>query len=171
MATIITTMSYDDLTTLIRDGEVMLNNSSILFGYNVSSLDTYFSERVGSDGYAIGFLGRLTEDTAKVLEKLDNDLLDSERVMIEVQFNRDDCVMYDPAGIDNVATALNIGLSEEEIYEQLDLSVDKFPRKGRINIICLPHIKRVGKIKVSSLMDELDFTVDDISFVRFGRKE
>ena len=170
--TILTTMKLEDLGILISSGHIELNNSDLFFGYSIDRIDEYFSQRVGNDGYAIGICGKITETTAEILKSLDSDLLTGEHIILEAQFNEDDCVLFDVSGINDAMDALSYGLSDEEIIEQLNLSISREPVAGRINVVCVPSIRRVGHIRIHRFGDEeMEIQVNDISFVKFDKND
>lgn len=165
---IVTTLSLDELGTLIREKRVSLNNGRLLFGCDAETVDTYFKERIGYSGYVLGFRGRINKVTAGVFEQLDECVLDGSKVILEAEIDEDDMLRYRVKGIQQAADALCIGLTEDAVCEELDESEIVGDSSDGIEILCVPYIKGDSKVRVTSLNDELSFDVEGITFVKLS---
>lgn len=163
---IVTTLSHDELGKLIRDKKVSLNNAALLFGYNVDMLNKYFSDSIGYDGYVVGLRGRINPTTAEVFSNLDHDIEGKDRVILEAEIDESDMVSFSVSGVSKAAEALAYGLPESDIREQLDGARDSVNNEDSVEVICVPYIQANGKVRVTSLSDELDFNLEGITFVK-----
>ena len=164
---IVTTLSYDELSRLIRDKKISLNNADLLFGYTTDGINKYFSERIGNTGYVVGLRGRINPTTAQVFAQLDKAVKSGDRVILEAEINEDDMISFTVDGINAAAEALAYGLPDEDIYNQLDHSqLSGQPGEDKIQVICIPHIKLENKLRVTSLREEIAFNLKGITFVK-----
>lgn len=163
----VTTMSLDELGTLIRDKQVSLDNGSLLFGSPTQLVDTYFKNNVGYSGYVVGLRGRLNKTTANLFATIDTRVNSGDRIILEAEIDENDVVRYNINGINAAAEALTYGLGEADIEEQLDTAQKQAsdPAQG-VEVLCVPFIKANGKVRVTSLTDQLTFDVEGITFVR-----
>lgn len=163
---IVTTLSYDELGQLIRDKKVSLNNADLLFGVTTEGINKYFQERIGYSGYVVGLRGRLNPTTADVFAKLDRTVRGGERVILEAEIDESDMLRYSVSGVNMAAEALAYGLPESDIYEQLDGACSPGNTVDAVEILCVPYIQANGKVRVTSLTEDLSFNVEGITFVK-----
>ena len=166
---IVTTLSYEELSRLIRDGKVSLDNSSLFFGYEVDAVDEYFRSRIGNNGYVVGLRGRLNKLTVDLFAQLNQAIQDSEFVILEAQVDEADLIRYRVSGVSDAAAALSYGFRIEEVYEQLD-SAQTTDEQSGLEVLCIPHIRNDGKIRITSLYEDITFNFAGISFVKLNKE-
>lgn len=165
---IVTTLSLQQLGDLIRNKRVSLDNGRLLFGRDADAINTYFRERIGYQGYVIGFRGRLNNTTASVFKQLDNQVANGTHVIIEAEIDERDVIRYRVEGVDNAATALYYGMSEDTICTELDDARLGDTENGDVEVLCIPYINGSFKVRVTSLSDNLSFNVEGITFVKLN---
>lgn len=163
---IVTTLSFDELGQLIREKQVSLDNGHLLFGASADVIDSYFKERIGYRGYVVGLRGRINPATAKVFSVMDRTVKTGGHVILEAEIEEQDMLRYSVDGISTAAAALAYGLPQDDVYEQLDEAMRKEASSDGIEVICVPYIKANGKVKVTSLTEDLAFNVEGITFVK-----
>lgn len=163
---IVTTMSLDELSSLIRDKHVSLNNSHLLFGTDSGLVSKYFKDRIGSDGYVLGLRGRLNKTTAHLFANMDTKVNDGRKVILEAEVDEDDLIRLDVSGVSTAAEALEYGLEADDVIAQLDEAQVNAPGSSGVEVLCVPTIKANGKLRVTSLTDNLEFNVEGIAFVK-----
>lgn len=163
----VTTMSLDELGSLIRDKQVSLDNGSLLFGSPTQLVDSYFKSNIGYSGYVVGLRGRLNRTTADIFAKLDKQVSSGDKIILEAEIDETDVVRYNLTGINAAAEALTYGLDESDILDQLNRA-QKIPSETAqgVEVLCVPFVKANGRVRVTSLTDSLTFDVDGITFVR-----
>lgn len=168
MATIhiVTTLTYDELGELIKNKKVSLNNGKLLFGHDTDTINHYFQERIGNQGYVIGLRGRINKMTADLFKQLDDGVMAGNTAILEAEVNEDDMLRYTIDGVGMAADALTYGLSEGAIYEELDRAQKVMEPPAGAEVLCVPYIQANGKIRVTSLVEDLSFNVDGIAFVK-----
>lgn len=163
---IVTTISIQQFSELIRNKSVSLDNSDLIFGQNYEILQKYFTDRLGTSGYVIGIQGRLNNETVKLLSKLDDlENEDAHKFVIETQVDESDMLSF---SVDDISKALQIlthGLPDEMVYDKLDASASAAKHDG-IEIVCIPEITSKNHIRVTSLTDTINFDADGITFVK-----
>lgn len=165
---IVTTLSFDQLSHLIKDKQVSLDNGNLLFGQQTDIVDEYFRERIGYDGYVVGLCGRLNKTTASLFAKMDAGVKSGSRLVLEAEIDKDDVMRFKVEGVNAAAAALSYGLSGEDIYQQLD-EAQQYPgdASAPVEILCVPFIKANGKIRVTSMADDtVTFNVEGVTFVK-----
>lgn len=165
---LVTTLSVDELSALIRDKQVSLDNGSLLFGQKTDIIDSYFKERIGYKGYVVGLRGRLNKTTANLFAELDRRVKSGESLILEAEIDEDDVTRYAVAGVNAAATALTYGLEQGDIYQQLDAAQRFGSPDGSVEILCVPFVKANGKVRVTSLVDDVTFNVEGVTFVKMG---
>jgi len=165
---IVTTLSLIELGTLIREKKVSLDNGKLLFGSDAEAINSYFKDRIGYSGYVIGFRGRLNNATAAVLRKIDNQVVSGNHVIIEAEIDESDLLRYRVEGINNAATALFYGMSEDTIFNELDEAQLGFSETGDVEVLCVPYINGASHVRVTSLKESLDFDAEGITFVKLN---
>lgn len=165
---IVTTLSFEELGVLIRDKRVSLDNGDLLFGSNTDTIDGYFKDRIGYNGYVVGLRGRLNSTSATLFKNMDKRTVTGEHVIVEVPVDEDDVLRYRVDGVDTAARALQYGMSEDAIYDELDEAQLRAGDKGGVEILCVPYLKSGSKVKVTSLSEEIDFNVEGITFVKLN---
>ena len=164
---IVTTLSFDKLAELIRDKQVCLNNADLLFGQDAIAVHSYFRERVGYEGYAMGLRARLNKNTAKLMSSLDNRVNTGDWLILEAEIDESDLLRYNVDGISAAASALAYGLDAEDVIEHLDNSQQFGDNSDSVEVLCVPFIKADGRIKVTSTREEnIDIPVEGITFVK-----
>lgn len=163
---IVTTLSFEELGTLIKTRRVSLDNCNLLFGSNVEPIDAYFKERIGYQGYVIGLRGRLNATSAKLFKELDKQTITGQHVIVEVEIDEDDVLRYRVAGINNAVQAFSFGMSEDAILDELDEAQVLPGQSGGVEVLCVPYLNGASQVRVTSLSDELAFDVDGITFVK-----
>ena len=165
---LMTSMSFEDLGTLIKTGKVALNNSSMLFGQPVDFIDKYFRDSTGVGSYVVGFRGRLKESTIPALAALDPSIHDEEMAILEIEIDEDDAASY---SLDNVLQAYKLfsyGFDDDDVLEEIEAARAAEAKKV-FDILCVPYISigDIGKkIRVTTLHDVLEFPIDSIRFVK-----
>lgn len=169
---LVTTLSFEDLGTLIRDKRVSVNNSELLIGYDAKTFSDYFTSRLGSKGYVVGISGRINKDTAAVFSRMDSEFIRGNKVIIEANIPGD-VLRFKAESIRNVAEALVLGFSEESIFADLDaMQVSNTEDPLSVEVLCAPYISLGDKVRVSWLQhDEINFDVDGITFVKLFKEE
>lgn len=163
---IVTTLSFEELGRLIRDKRVSVDNGDLLFGTNTETINSYFKERIGYQGYVVGLRGRLNSTSATIFKNMDQRTVTGEHVIVEAQIDEDDVLRYRVDGVNTAAQALQYGMSEDAIYDELDEAQLRPGDKGGVEILCVPYLKGNPKVKVTSLKEELNFNVEGITFVK-----
>lgn len=164
MMYLITTMSFDELGRLIRDKRVSLDNSDLLVGYDAQTFSQYFTSRLGSSGYVVGLRGRINNTTANVFSKMDRDLNSGGRVILEAEIS-DDLLRFKVTDISRIAEAMEMGFPTSSIFEDLDTAQLTTNDPAGIEVLCVPYISLGDKVRVTSLAGDINFDIDDITFV------
>lgn len=163
---VVTTLSYDELATLIRDKRVSLNNENLLLGAKYEAIQHYIQERLGGDGYVMAIRGRINPASVSLLSKLDGGLRGN-KVIIEAPVDRDDLIVFDVAGLDKAVDIINYGLPEELVTEALDEAQTEI-RDDVVQVVCTPYIHKTGNVRITSLHREIDVAVAGITFVKLN---
>ena len=164
----VTTLSYDQLATLIKDKRVCIDNADMVLGQFSSAVNRYLTERMGSAGYAIGIRGQITPASVNLLAKMDQGL-NGNRVVLEAEIDESQTLSFDVAGLAEAAEILAYGLPDEDLFEQLDSSITPSGSSPGIEVICIPAIEKIGSIRITSLNREIDVKAAGISFVKLGQ--
>ena len=163
---VVTTLSYDELAVLIKENQVALNNENLLFGDRYDAIRNYIEEHLGGEGYVVAIRGYLNPASVKLLSTLDRGL-QGNKVIIEADVNKDDLLVFDVEGLDKAVEAIRYGLPDDVVTETLDEAQASL-RDDVIQVVCTPHIKKSGNIRVTSLNRNIDFNVSGITFVRMN---
>lgn len=165
---LVTTLSYDQLGTFIRDRQVSLDNADLVFGTNTNSIKKYLSDRLGSEGYVMGIRGRINEKSVSLLSQLDAGL-QGNKVILEVNVNDEDVLSFDVQGLEDAAQILTHGLPEEILCDQLDSSIIRPEEAKGVLVVCAPAVRRTSDIRITSLNRDIDIDVEGITFVKLRR--
>ena len=163
---VITSMSYDELGTLIREKRVTLNNAELLFGDQDDDVDEYMRECVGYKGYTLGIRGRLNPVTAEVMSAVDSRVLSRGTVILEAQVPDEEVIQFNLEELGNLKLLLDYGFDKDSLWEQLDLARETQSPDGSVEILCVPFISIKWRIRVTALVDNLEFSTQDIEFVK-----
>ena len=164
---IVTTMSLDELGSLIREKRVSLDNGQLIFGQSEEAIDQYFKDRIGYNGYVIGLRGRINKASAEVFKQLDRGVSTGDKVILEAEIDEDDMIRYQVDGVTSAASALYYGMSVGDIHEQLDAARLYTSDGNGVEVLCVPFIKSSARVRVTSLVeDDINFNVEGITFVK-----
>lgn len=161
---VVTTLSYDQLSQLIRDNRVSINNEDLFIGGHFSAIQSYIAEHLGSDNYVMAICGRINPTSVSLFNKLDRDLAGN-KVIIEAQVSRDDMIAFDVKGLDKVVEIINYGLPDSMVTEALD-EARTTPSDDGVQIICTPYISKDANVRITSLNREIDVGGAGITFVK-----
>lgn len=159
----VTTMSYDQLATLIRDRSITLNNDNLIFGQSTEVVGSYLRDRFGSSGYVVGIRGRINEKSAALLSQLDKGL-GGNKLILEAPVQEEDMVAFSVKGLEEAAELIAHGIPTEMVYDQLDSSIST--DETGVQIICVPEISRTNNIRITSINREISVDADGITFVK-----
>lgn len=163
---VVTTLSYDQLATLIKDRKVSLNNDTLLFGEHYSTIQRYIKERLGGKGYVMAIRGRINPASVGLLSKLDPGLKGN-KVIIEAPVDQDDLLTFDVAGLDKAVEIINYGLPEELVEEALD-EAQAAVSENSVQVVCAPYLHKTRNVRITSLNRDIDVGDADITFVRLN---
>lgn len=163
---VVTTLSYGQLGTLIRENRVSLNNENLVFGNHYEPIEKYIQERLGGQGYVMAIRGRINPTSVQLLSTLDHGL-QGDKVIIEAPVSQDDLLVFDVEGLDRAMDIINYGLPEEFVTEALD-EAREHVTDGAIQIVCTPHISKSKSVRITSLNRDIDVSDAGITFVKLN---
>lgn len=167
---VVTTLSYPQLASLIKNARVTLNNEDLLFGEKVDTVEKYIEERLGSAGFVVGISGRINPASASFLSSLDEGLA-GERLILEASVNPDDMLVFDVARLGIVSEFISHGFPDEYIEEALDEAVSSVSNES-LQAVCVPYIKKEGNLRITSPVpgrgDEINVSQANITFVKLN---
>lgn len=164
---LVTTLSYDQFGQFIRDKQISLDNSNLIFGYRYDIIHKYLQDRLGSEGYIMGIRGRINNKSVALLSQLDAGLT-GDRLIMEVNVDDDDVLSFGVQGLEDAVKIMTMGLPEEMVYDQLDASLLEKGNGTPVEVVCAPMVTRSTGIRITSLNREVVLDVDGITFVRMG---
>lgn len=162
---LVTTISYDDFSSLLKERAIYLNNSDLFFGEDYDIIHNYLTERVGCKGYVLGIRGNINSKTVNILSKLDSSL-NGCRLIIEANVSDDEVVAFNVNGIDAAAKCIFYGLPDECVIEQMDSSVVNPFEDSSAEIVCVPCITKSDVLRITSTHATIRVDVDSIKFVK-----
>lgn len=162
---IVTTLSYDQLGSFIRNKQVSLDNENLLFGKSFPPIKKYLTERLGGSGYVIGIRGRINENSVKLLSQLDKGL-QGNKVIIEAPVSEDEIMTFNVQDLEEAAQILMYGLPDEILYNHLDNALLHDKVEDGIEIICVPAIRQSYNIRITSLNRDITIDAEGITFVK-----
>lgn len=163
---VVTTLSYDELSTLIRDKRVALNNDSLILPQNYEAIQQYIEDRLGSDGFVMAITTRIDQQSVDVLSVLDQGL-HGERVILEAPVDRDDLLVFDSAALRKVPEFIERGFSEDTVMQKLG-EAERELNEEEVQVVCTPCIKKTGRVRVTSPYREVDLSATGITFVKLN---
>lgn len=164
---IVTTMSYDQLGTLIRDKEVSLDNDSLIFGQTFDAVRNYVQERMGSPGYVFGVRGKLNKTSIELLTKMDK-AVRSHKLLLQADVKEEDAIRFSVQGLAEAAKILAYGLPDEMVNDQMDSAIISEDSEPAIEIVCVPSINNTGNIKITALDRNIEIATEGITFVKLS---
>lgn len=166
MAVIVTTLSYDQLSVLIKEKKVSLDNENLILGACYEEIQAYVKERLGGTGFVMAIRGRINPVSVRLLAALDKGLRGN-KVIIEAPVDDDDMLTFDVTGLDKAVEIINYGLSKELVEEALDEAQESL-QEGAVLVACTPCIRKCSNIRITSLNRVVDIDDADITFVKLG---
>lgn len=165
---LVTTLSTGQLSDLVKNKRVSLNNEDLLFGKPTESVRKYIEERLGGSGYVVAIRGRINPASADFLSKLDRGLK-GDKFILETQVDPDDLLVFDMGKLVQVAEFIAHGFPDEYVEEALD-EAQQAASDGSLQAVCLPYIRKEGNIKITSLDPRVNIDVSqaDITFVKLN---
>lgn len=165
---IVTTLSYDQLATLIRDKKVSIDNANLIFGQFSTSVNKYLADKMGTPGYVIGIRGRINANSVNLLAQMDPGLKGN-KVVLEAQVSEDQTLSFSVNGLAEAAEILTYGLPDEDLFDQLDSSVVPSGTSPGVEVVCTSTIQNVGSIRITSLNREISVDAEGITFVKLNK--
>ena len=163
-----TAMSLNELSYLMKHKSVHINNSDLIFGKNFSTMNNYFKDRIGNDGYVLCVKGKISAESAKLFSQLDSLVKTGEHLIIEADIPNQDFIRYSVTGLEKAFKYLYHGLPDSDVFEGLDEAVLQDGQSASVEIICVPEFKRNMNLRVTSMRDTITFQSPDIKFVKLG---
>ncbi len=163
---VVTTLSYDQLATLIKEKKVSLNNEYLLFGEHYEAIQHYIEERLGGPGYVMAIRGRINPVSVRLLSQLDKGLRGN-KVIIEAPVSQDDLLVFDVEGLDKAVEIINYGLPDELVEEALD-EAQTTVSDNSVQVVCAPYLHKTGNVRITSLNRDIDVGDADITFVKLS---
>ncbi len=161
---VVTTLDYDQLTTLLKEKRVSLDNETLLFGRPYEAIQKYIEDRLGGKGYVVAIRGEINPKYVKMLKALDPGLK-GERLILEAEIRQDDMLTLDAASLQKAVEIINYGLPDDIVEETLDEAVERGP-EAKLQIIVAPNIQNNGSIRITSLGREIYFEGHEITVVK-----
>lgn len=159
-----TTLSLNDLSVLIKDKKISTNNVNLIFGSTVNFISEYLKQKLGYNGFVLGIIGRISNETVSTLLNFDPKLKD-EKVVLEIKIRDDDALYMDINSLLEIADYIDLGLSDEDIIEQIDTAISNGSAASS-SLVCIPYINCNDAERVTSLSKEIQ--IDDIAFVKIN---
>lgn len=169
---IVTTIALDQLSHLIKDKTVTLDNSNLIFGRSYDGVAKYLEEITGTGGYVLGIRGKINNNSAALLSKLDKGL-SVNKLLIEANVDDNDVIAFDVSRLEEAVDILSYGLPLETLYEHLDnsiIEVNKGQKTKGVQVICVPSLNVGSDIKVTSLNSKLSIDAESITVVNLKGK-
>lgn len=168
---IVTPLDYGELGTLIRNKRLSLDNSEIFFGPYSEFIGRYLKELVGYNGFVLGLRARLNPNTAKIVASIDPSVTHTGRAILEAQIDESDVVRFRVRDLTTAAEALQYGLSDDEVIQQLEKAQVLDTEPEGVEVLCVPYVKIDGHVRVTSLAEDIEFDVEGITFVKVVSNE
>lgn len=137
----LTTMSSRELGFFKAKRVISLSNMRLVCGNEYSNiLSDFIKEKLGYSGYVLGVRGRLTQATYDFFKKLDVQLC-SGSVLLEIQVNESNMLMFDFAEFIKVIGALEAGEDRDSIIQKLEyaLTMGK-SNQSPLKLISVPYV-------------------------------
>lgn len=160
---IITAISYEELSKLIKEHKVYLNNEKLLFGKSSRDLSDFIKAKLHSDGYIVGIHGRTNKNTFELMEKLKG--TPDGMTMIEAEINVSNVIKFKANTLAEVIDAIRFNKDKELIIQLAEEALARSETSKGITVICAPFIELDNKVKISS-KNNLQFEGDSITFVK-----
>lgn len=159
---VLTTLSLDDLSHLIKNKKISTNNVDLIFGAEDNLVSDYLKQRLGYDGFVLGIVGQISNDTMEKLVSLDPELK-NKKVALEIQIPENDALFMSVEDLVEVADFIDLGLDPDDIIEQIDTAIQNGMSASN-KIVCIPYIPSDRAERVTSLTQ--DIHIDNIAFVK-----
>lgn len=159
---VLTTLSLDDLSHLIKNKKISTNNVDLILGTEDNIISDYLKQRLGYNGFVLGIVGQISNDTMDKLISLDPELK-NRKVALEIQIPENEALFMDTNDLVEVADFIDLGLDADDILEQIDTAI----RNGKTatnRIVCIPYIPSDSAERITSLTQ--DIHIDNIAFVK-----
>ena len=159
---ILTTLSLDELSSLLKNKKLSTNNVNLFFGAEGNIISDYLKQRLGYNGFVLGIVGQISNDTIAKLTGLDPELKNS-RVALEIKIPENEALFMNAEDLFEIADFIDLGLADEDIVEQIDTAI----RNGgttKNSIVCIPYIPSDKAERLTSLTQ--DVQIDNIAFVK-----
>lgn len=166
--TVITTISYEKLSELLKNQKVTLNNERLIVGRDYKVIRDYLEEVLGTSGYVIALKGKINPTSVSLLSKLDRGLK-SDKVIIEASLNPREAITYNVQDFTKIGEFLNYGLDSDTVIDYMEEAKNNVTDSS-IQVVCFPCLEKAGKLRISSLSNELEFESDDITVVKMPQK-
>lgn len=165
----VTALSFEQMTELIRNKKVSLDNGGLFFGVDDEEIDAYFKNIIGNSGYVLGLKGRLNSTTGNILSMMDTGIEAGNKLLLEVKLTDNDLIRYDAHGLTQAAEAYWAGLSPEDILEQLE-EAKLSTESTNVEVLCLPYIKSNGTIRITHVYEDIHLEVEGITFIKLKQR-
>ena len=159
---VLTTLSLDDLSCLIKNKKISTNNVDLIFGAEDTLVSDYLKQRLGYNGFVLGIIGQISNATMEKLVNLDPELK-NKKVALEIQIPENDALFMSVEDLVEVADFIDLGLDKDDIIEQIDTAIQNGATATN-KIVCIPYIPSDKAERITSLTQ--DIHIDNIAFVK-----
>lgn len=162
----ITAVTVDELSQLLREGRLTLNNADFIHKDKSNLISNYMRQRLGSSGFCFGVIGRLTSSNVEFLSKFDTSL-SAQKVILEFSIPASDALLLNQDAIDNTATAVEVGLPDADILSILDDALRSNDAEEDSSIVCVPYLCKTETKGVTSTYYS-NLNIEGIQFIPLG---
>ena len=163
---ILTTLSLDELSSLLKDKKISTNNVDLFFGAEGSIISDYLKQRLGYNGFVLGIIGQISNGTISQLTGLDPALRHS-KVALEIKIQENDALFMNIKDLMEVADYIDLGLDAEDILGQIDTAI-QHGSAATNSIVCIPYIPSDKAERLTSLTR--DVQIENIAFVKVSEQ-
>ena len=143
---VLTTLSLDDLSCLIKNKKISTNNVDLIFGAEDTLVSDYLKQRLGYNGFVLGIIGQISNATMEKLVSLDPELK-NKKVALEIQIPENDALFMSVEDLVEVADFIDLGLDKDDIIEQIDTAIQNGTTATN-KIVCIPYIPSLNNFKL-----------------------
>ncbi len=161
----ITAVTVDELSQLLREGRLTLNNADFIHKDKSTLISNYMRQRLGSSGFCFGVIGRLTSSDVEFLSKFDTSL-SAQKIILEFSIPASDALLLNQDAIDNTVTAVEVGLPDEDILSILDDALRGNDTEDS-SIVCVPYLCKTETKGVTSTYYS-NLNIEGIRFIPLG---
>lgn len=160
---ILTTLSLEELSTLLKEKKMSTNNTNLIIpsGTDSSQFVDYITDKLGYKGFVLCIIGEISETNIRKLYGLDP-ALSTSKIAMEIKIKESDALYLDTKELKAAIECIDLELDPEDVVEQLDLAVAN-GKNAAEQIVCIPFINEPQAEKITALTQEI--RVDNLKFV------